>query len=172
MPQQTTEPPFIEPQSIPTPVPPSEETRRLVADPVESENVYTPTADERDQFRTLMACGKRPKTIDVLGHTVEIESLNVDDDLRIGLFTKDYRDSDAYARAIHVGTCAAGIRTVDGRLLYTPISSEESSETIFRAKVKVLLKYYPVVVTEIYREILMLDAEFAELATKLNLLTG
>jgi hypothetical protein len=174
----TTEPPpFIEPsKSIPTPVPQTppeemEETRRLVDGPVE-EDVYSPTPEERAQFATLLACGKRSKKIDVLGHEVAIESLNVDDDLRIGLYTRPYRDSDAYARAIHIGTCAAGIRSVDGRLLYTPLSSDETSESIFDHKVEKLLKFYPVSVTEIYREILNLDAEFAELAIKLKKLTG
>ncbi len=119
-----------------------------------------------------MSCGKRTKVIEVLGHSVGIESLNVDDDLRIGLFTKEYRESDAYARAVHIGTCAAGVRTIDGRLLYTPISEDETPESVFQAKVTKLLKFYPVSITEIYREILNLDAEFGELAMKLGKLKG
>jgi hypothetical protein len=173
-------PPFLEPQEVPNPTPPppptlSEEfteTRRVVGEPLKGEEIFTPTDEERKQFITLMSCGKRTKVIDVLGHSVGIESLNVDDDLRIGLFTKEYRESDAYARAVHIGTCAAGIRTVDGRLLYTPLSPDETSESIFAAKVDRLLKYYPVSITEIYREILNLDAEFGELALKLGKLKG
>jgi hypothetical protein len=187
----TTEPSFIDPQVIPEPptipsipdprldatkssgAPPEEfvETRRVVGTQT-GEEVTELTAEERASFASLMSCGKRSKTIDVLGHTVVIESLNNDDDIQIGMFTKEYKDSDAYARAVHVGTCAAGIRTVDGRPLYNTISTDETSTSIFRAKVNQLLKYHPISVTEIYREILNLDAEFAELAIKLGKLKG
>jgi hypothetical protein len=150
------------------------ENRRVVGELIEeeTEKVTDLTLDERAQFVTLMTCGRRTKTIDVLGHKVTIESLNNDDDLRIGLYTKDYRDSDAYARAVHIGTCAAGIRSIDDQPLYQSLSQDESSESIFRAKAEKLLKFYPIAVTEIYREILKLDVEFAELATKLGKLKG
>src|SRR6516225_4303989 len=168
--------PFLPPQEIPVPFDisevPQEENRRIVGEPLVGEEVFTPTDEERNQFATLMSCGKRTKVIDVLGHSVGIESLNVDDDLRIGLFTKEFRESDAYARAVHIATCAAGIQTIDGRLLYTPISQDETSEAVFRAKAEKLKKFYPVAITEIYREILNLDAEFAELAIKLGKLKG
>lgn len=179
-------PPFIPPQEIPqatVTIPPEVleemrqagelgETRRLVGGPLEEEGVFELTDEERTEFVTLMTCGKRSKVIDVLGHSVGIESLNNDDDLRIGLFTKEYRDSDAYARAVHVATAAAAIRTIDGRMLYTPLSMDETPESIFAAKVQKLLKYHPVSVTEIYREVLNLDAEFVELAVRLGKLKG
>ena len=149
-----------------------EESRRVVGELEQEEKVTDLTDEERAQFVILMNCGKRTKTIEVLGHKVGIESLNNDDDLRIGLYTKDFRDSDAYARAVHIGTCAAGIRTIDDRPLYQVISSDESPESIFRAKVEKLLKFYPIAITEIYREILKLDVEFAELAQKLGKLKG
>jgi hypothetical protein len=174
-------PPFIPPQEIPD-LPPTAaempleeeftETRRLVGGPVEDEGVFTPTDDERAQFVSLMTCGKKTKVIDVMGHSVGIESLNVDDDLRVGMFTKDFLGSDAYSRSIQVATCAAGIRTIDGRLFYTALSEDETTESIFAAKVTKLLKYRPVVITEIYREVLNLDVEFVELALKLGKLKG
>jgi hypothetical protein len=168
-------PPLIAPQEVPQqsiPVPPHEgEDRRLVGEAPEAD-ITELTDEERNQFITLMSCGKRSKTIDVMGHSVSIESLNVDDDLRAGLFTKEYRDSDAYARAVQLATCAAGIRTVNGRPLYTPISVDETSESIFQAKLSKLLKYHPVVITEIYREIINLDLEFGELAMRLGKLKG
>ena len=64
------------------------------------------------------------------------------------------------------------LRTVDGRMLYTPLSQDESPESIFAAKVAKLLKWYPVSITEIYREILNLDAEFGALAQALGKLKG
>jgi CRISPR/Cas system-associated endonuclease Cas3-HD len=71
-----------------------------------------------------------------------------------------------------VATCAAGIRTIDGRPLYNALSRDESPESIFQAKLQKLRQYYPVVITEIYREILNLDVEFVELAVKLGKLKG
>jgi hypothetical protein len=178
-------PPFIPPQEVPqvASIPPEileemrlagelGETRRIVGAPLEEEGVFTPTDDERSEFVNLMTCGKRTKVIEVMGHSVGIESLNVDDDLRISRFTKDYKDTDGFARAVHVATCAAGIRTVDGRMLYTALSMDESLESIFQAKLEKLLKWYPVTITEIYRGIINLDVEFVELAVKLGKLTG
>ena len=164
---------------LPPPAPPEEfierpveEDRRVVGEIEVEEQVTELTAEERANFVTLMTCGKRTKVIEVLGHQVGIESLNNDDDLRIGLYTKDYRESDAFSRAVHIGTCAAGIRTIDGRPLYTALSTDETPEAIFQEKVTKLLKFYPISITEIYREILKLDLEFAELATKLGKLRG
>jgi hypothetical protein len=170
-------PPLIAPQEVsqqPIPVPQvaqDGEDRRLVGE-TPGEDVTKPTDEERNQFITLMSCGKRSKSIDVMGHPVVVESLNVDDDLRIGLFTKDYRESDAYPSAVRLATCAAGVRTIGGRALYTPISTDETSESIFRAKLEKLLKYHTSVITEIYREIVNLDIEFGELALKLGKLKG
>lgn len=148
-----------------------QETSRLVADEPE-EDVTELSGEDRQVFDSLLTCGKRSKTIEVMGHKVTIESLNVDDDLRIGLYTKDYRDSDAYPRAIQLATCAAGIRSINNRALYSALSYDESSQSVFQAKVDKLTKYYPIVITEIYREILNLDSEFAELALKLGKLKG
>lgn len=183
-------PPFIPPQDIltdqmgPIPMVPADtpaegyegfseaENRRVSNELAGNEETTELTEDERSQFETLLTCGKRTKTVDVMGHAVGIESLNVDDDLRIGLYTKDYRESDAYARAIQLATCAAGIRTIDKRSLYQSLSRDETSESVFQAKVQKLLQYHAAVITEIYREIMNLDVEFGELAMKLGKLKG
>lgn len=148
-----------------------EESRRIVSD-TQGENITELSDEDRHAFDSLLTCGKRTKTIEVMGHKVTIESLNVDDDLRIGMYTKEYRDSDAFPRAVQVATCAAGIRAVNNRPLYQALSTDESTNAIFQIKVDKLANYYPIVITEIYREILNLDAEFAELALKLGKLKG
>ena len=162
---------IITPDQI-APIPDLEENRRVVGEVEEAEKVTKLTDEERMLFVSLVTCGKRSKIIEVLGHSVGIESLNSEDDLRIGLYTKEYRDSDAYSRAVHIGTCAAGIRTIDGRPLYSALSEDEGPQGVFQAKVEKLKKFYPIALTEIYREILKLDLEFAELATKLGKLKG
>lgn len=162
----------VAPQSIPVSQE-GEETRRLVSTPAQrSEDEWDPSDEERDQFATLLNCGKRTAVITVMGHQVGIESLNVDDDLRVGLFTQKFLGSEAYARAVALATCAAGIRTVDGRALYTPVSSDESPESIFECKLEKLRKYHASVIMEIHPHILNLDIEFANLAMKLGKLKG
>lgn len=178
--------PFIEPTNIP-PVAeepflvvgpakdeaeePQEETRRLVGSSA-SEEVFTPTPQELAQFSSLLTVGKREKAIEVLGHRVTIASLNTDDDLHIGMFTKDYLDSTAYPTAVKLATCAAGIRAINNRPIYNTLSSDESAYSVFLAKVEKLREYHLAPLTEIHREILQLDQEFGELAVKLGKLPG
>lgn len=151
----------------------SESDRQKVEEVVAVEKVTELTEEERGWFTSLLTCGRRHKTITVMGdHKVAIQTLNADDDLRIGLYTKVYKDSDSYPRAYQIAVCAAGIRTVDNRPLYQPISEEEDAQAVFMEKVERMSKFYPVVIAEIYRSIMDLDGEFAELARKLGKLTG
>lgn len=158
--------------SGPIQVEPTEESRRLVSTPVPSEEIWEPDNEERAQFASLMTVGIKTKVIDCMGHSVGISSLTVDDDLSIGIFTKDYLGTEAYARAIQLATCAAGVRTIDGRMLYAPLSPDEPAEAIFHGKLEKLRKYHTSVIMEIYPHILNLDADFARLAIKLGKLKG
>lgn len=153
-------------------IPQGEEDREKVEKDT-SEKVTELTDEERSWFSALLTCGRRHKTITVMGdHPVAIQTLNADDDLRIGLYTKEFKDSDAYPRAYQIAVCASGIRTVDNRPLYQPITEDEDSNAVFMEKVNRMSKFYPVVITEIYRAIMDLDTEFAELARKLGKLSG
>ena len=128
--------------------------------------------EERKWFDTLLTVGRRSKTISVFGHEVVIQNLNTDDDLRIGLACKEFQGAvPADARAYQVATCAAGIRSIDGQPLYQPLGETDPQE-MFDQKMARLRQYYPVVITQIYREILALDGEFIELAQKLGKLVG
>ena len=130
------------------------------------------TDEERKWFDTLLTVGRRSKTISVFGHSVVIQNLNTDDDLRIGLACKEFQGAvPAEARAYQVATCAAGIRSIDGQPLYQPLGETDPQE-MFDQKMARLRQYYPVVITQIYREILALDGEFIELAQKLGKLVG
>lgn len=149
------------------------EDDRQKVDEDAGEKITELTDEERTWFSTLLTCGRRHKTITVMGdHKVAIQTLNADDDLRIGLYTKEFKDSDAYPRAYQIAVCASGIRTVDDRPLYQPITEGEDDNAVFMEKVSRMSKFYPVVITEIYRAIMDLDTEFAELARKLGKLSG
>lgn len=164
--------PIMPPEAFSVPVG-EEEDRQKVADPVPVETVTELTDEERTWFSSLLTCGRRHKIITVMGdHKVAIQSLTGDDDLRIGLYTKAYKDSDAYPRAYQIAVCASGIRTIDNRPLYSPITEDEDDQAVFTEKVERMKKFYPVVITEIYRSIMELDGEFAELARKLGKLSG
>jgi hypothetical protein len=130
------------------------------------EQVTELTPEERAEFGMLMSVGRRSKSIDVYGHKVDIESLTVGDDCKIGLFCKEYRDAPpADSRSFQIAVCACAIRSVDNRPLYTALSEDED---VFAAKVNKLMTWYPPVITEVYRAVLDLDREFGELAEKLK----
>lgn len=136
---------------------------------VPGEDITELSAEERARFAMLMYVGKTTKVIDVYSHPVVIESINVGDDLLIGMYRRDFQgDQLAEARAYQIAICACGIRLINGQPLYVPISMEESADEIFRIKVEKLKLYYPAVISKIYEGIRDLDREFAELADKMG----
>lgn len=153
------------------------EEREKVATPeqevaAQGEEVTELTNEERGWFDALLTVGRRSRTISVMGHEVVIQNLNTDDDLRIGMFCKEFQGAPpADSRAYQLATCAAGVKSVDGLPLYQPLGVVDDQE-MFDQKISRLRQYYPVVITQIYREILSLDGEFMELAQKLGKLKG
>jgi uncharacterized transporter YbjL len=173
-------PPDIYPVSLPSPEAIiaqeenlEEETRRvvgeIVTEEVEAEDpVVELTDEERLLFRSLMTVGKRVKTLAVMDHSVLIETLNIDDELQIGLACREFEGTKAFARAYQLAVCAASVKEVDGIPLYQPLSEEVESSEVFAKKLDKLKKYYPVVLYKIYRGVLDLEQEFAELVEKLG----
>ena len=137
------------------------------------EEVTELTDQERQDFASLMTCGRRSKTITVMGHPVVIQTLTTADEMRIGLFTKRYTDTQlGFQRAYQVAVCAAGIREVQGRPLFTSLREVTSQDEVFDRSVDAVKEFYPVVVTQVYQAIMDLEREFAELAIKLGKLPG
>lgn len=171
-------PPEIPQVSLPTEVVDAEEvteeeTRRVVGEiiteEVEQEDpVVELTDEERSLFRSLMTVGKRTKTLSVLDHSVLIETLNIDDELQVGLACREYEGTKAFARAYQLAVCAAAIKEVDGIPLYQSLSDDVEPSEVFAKKLDKLKKYYPVVLYKIYRGVLELEQEFAELIDKLG----
>ena len=126
--------------------------------------------EEEVMFASLLTCGRRTKTLRVLDHTVVVESLNCDDDLRIGLYMKDYTGTIGEQRAYQVGVAAAGIRTIDGRPLVQQLYPD--ADAFFDEKVAKVVKMYPTVVGHIYRAVIDAEKEFVELVTRLGKLPG
>lgn len=171
--------PTVDPDLVP-PTMPSED-RRIVASEETLDDAERPepvevtelTAEERRDFSSLLTCGRRSKTITVMGHPVVIQTLTTADEMRIGLFTKSYIETQiGFQRAYQVGVCAAGIREVQGRPLFTSLREITSEDEIFDKNAEEVQKFYPIVVAQIYQAIMDLEREFAELAIKLGKLTG
>jgi hypothetical protein len=169
--------PTIEPGLAP-PTPPSQD-RRVVSElveeqaPEEEAQETVLTDDERRDFAALLTCGRRSKTLTVMGHPVVIQTLTTGDEMRIGLYTKKYTDTPlGFQRSYQVAVCAAGIREVQGRPLFSSLREVTSEDEIFDRSVEAVAEFYPIVVTQIYQGIMDLEREFAELAIKLGKLSG
>lgn len=153
--------------------------RRIVGEPIEVEDEPSPvevtelTTEERNDFASLLTCGRRFKTVSVMGHPVKIQTLKTGDEMRIGLFTKKYLDSQlGFQRSYQVAVCAAGVRELQGKPLFSSLSPATDEDEIFAKSVETVQELYPIVVTQIFTEIMNLEREFAELAIKLGKLKG
>lgn len=149
----------------------SGETRLIVGDSVSSRITELSDKDRVD-FSTLLTCGQISGELNVMDHAVAIENLDTLDYLMCGKFTKEYVGTDAYQWAHQLATVACGIRTVDGRPVYTAHTENATPQHHFDETVKRLRHFRPVVIVEIYHEICKLDVEFDELRTKLGKQNG
>lgn len=130
------------------------------------------TDEERRWFSSLLTVGRRSKAVEVYGHPVVIQTLTAADELRIGLYCRQYQETNAFARAYQVAVCAAAVRSADGKALFTSLSEVPSEDEVFDAKVAAVEKWYPIVVSKIHRAVMELEQEFAELAEKLGKAAG
>lgn len=167
-----------DPVLAPPDLPPPDEDRRVVGELITEKvpggpaEVTELTAEERADFAMLLTVGRRSKKIDVMGHAVVIQTLKSADEMRVGLFCKPYIDSYGFNRSYQVAVCAAGIREVDGRPLFSSLSENPDPDEIFDKCAAKVTEFYPVVVTQIYQAIMDLEKEFAELAIRLGKLKG
>lgn len=139
----------------------------------DEEEVTELTPQERSDFATLLTCGRRSKRISVMGHSVVIQTLKTGDEMRIGLYTKPYLESQlGFQRAYQVAVVAAGVREIQGKPLFRELSPVTDEDEIFDRKAEAAKEYYPVVITQIYQAIMDLEREFAQLAIKLGKLKG
>lgn len=128
--------------------------------------------EEQIMFASLLTCGRRSKVISLLDHTVVVQTLCADDDLRIGMYVKEYQGSLGEQRAYQVGVAAAGIRTIDGVPLVQTLYEQATDDALFDQKVLKVSQMYPTVINRIYRAVMDAEKEFVELATTLGKLDG
>ncbi len=174
-PVEPPEPPeeFIPPSGAFAAIEEDHEGGVLVGEPVaQQEEVTDLSPEEEVMFASLMTCGRRTKVAHILDHTVVVQTLCGDDDLRIGLYVKEYVGSLGEQRAYQIGVAAAGIRTIDGKPLVQTIYAEADNDALFQQKATKIGQMYPTVINRIYRAVMDAEKEFVELATKLGKLDG
>ena len=165
--------PAVDPDLIPPTAPEDRQiVGELVAEKPPEPDVTELTDQERADFATLLTVGRRTKKITVMDHAVVIQTLKTGDEMRIGLFTKPYLETQGFSRAYQVAVCAAGIKEVDGKPLWRSLAETPDEDEAFRKSVEVVDDYYPIVVSQIYQGIMDLEREFADLAVKLGKLPG
>lgn len=158
-------PPILPPSGVkkPTEVPVPDTSEK------ESEGL---SPEEHALFSSLLTCGRKINTVDIFNHIVVVHSLCGDDDLRIGLYVKEFQGSLGESRAYQIGVAAAGIETIDGTPLVTPLFANADESTLFDEKVKRVAKMYPVVINRIYRAVLDAEKDFVELTVRLGKSNG
>lgn len=132
------------------------------------EQITELTEEERAQFRSLLAIGKRVKTVYLFDQKIEIATLMSDDEIRVGDRVKKHVDSPAYNRAYQVAYVASAIRSVNGESWMNTLEQNPDPDVLFESKLRKAERLYPLVVQYIYRECISMDTEFAELAAKLG----
>lgn len=158
-------------------------TRRVVGDlveePVEEKSEPEPilTAEEKRDFQRLVTVGRRYKTVNVADFQVRIRTLKTGDELRIGLFTKEYLESHGFARAHQIAVVASGLVEIkddrgNEQELWTSLKEVRDPDEIFAKNCDALLEFHPPVVVQIYDEIMSLEREFAQVAVKLGKFPG
>lgn len=154
-------------------MPPTDTPPQPVVDssgPPEEEVELSP--EEQLMFASLLTCGRRSKTVNIYDHTVVVQTLCADDDLRIGLFAKNYMGSLGEHRAFQVGVAAAGIRSIDGKPFVPSLFEQGHEDALFDEKVAKVTKMYPTTINRIYRAVLEAEKEFVELTERLGKSSG
>jgi hypothetical protein len=128
--------------------------------------------EEAIMFASLLTCGRRSKSVTILDHAVVVQTLCGDDDLRIGLYVKDYAGTSGEQRAYQIAVAAAGIRSIDGAPFVEGLFTNASQDALFDQKVQKMSTMYPHVIARIYRAVMEAEKEFVELATRLGKLDG
>jgi hypothetical protein len=134
----------------------------------ETEQITELTAEERRNLETLCTVGRRVKTVTVFDHSIVLATLNVDDEMRVGLATQQYQNTQGWRPAYQSAIVAAAVRKVDGRTLENTLVENPDPEVLFEQKLKEVRSWYPLVVQYAYNEYLKIEQEFAELARKLG----
>lgn len=125
------------------------------------------TDEEEDEVVDLINAGRKEKFVTVFNRRIQLRTLTIREELKVSDITKLYIGTDGYARAYRVAVVAAAIRSIDGKLLFNPISDKEFDDIITK-KYEILLDYFPLAVDQIYNEYRDMELELLALVQKLG----
>jgi hypothetical protein len=145
------------------------EIKEAAAKAAEEEPVLT--ADEEDEVVDLMHAGRKERFVEVFNRNIHLRTLTIAEELKVSEITKPYLNSDGWGRAYRTAVVAAAIRTIDGKLLFNPMSDNEFDQIIVK-KFEILLDYYPLAVDQIYNKYRELELELLALVDKLGKSSG
>lgn len=129
------------------------------------------TDEEEDEVVDLVNAGKKEKFFEIFGRRIQLRTLTIEEELKLSEITKQYMGTDAYPRAYRTAVVAAAIRTIDGKLLFNPISEAEFDQIIVK-KFEKLLDWYPLGVDQIFARYQEMERELLELVQKLGKSSG
>lgn len=144
------------------------ETVEDAAKEAEKDIITELTPEERRDFQHLMTLGRLTKTFTLFEHTIVIETLNTDDEIRVFRSCKDEEGTNAYNALYRSAVNAAAIRSVDGVSWMDTLTEDPEPGVVFEQKLVKIRKYYPLINQYIYNEVIQLTGRFAELARKLG----
>lgn len=125
------------------------------------------TEEEEEEVVDLLVAGKKDRVVTVFGRVIHLQTLTIAEELKVSQITKPYIGSDGWGRATRTAVVAAAIRTIDGELLFNPLSKSDFDEIISK-KFDKLMDWYPLGVDQIYKEYVEMEKELADLVKKLG----
>lgn len=129
------------------------------------------TEEEETEVVDLINAGRKERFPVIFGRKIHLRTLTIEEELKVSEITKQYLGSDGYPRAYRTAVVAAAIRTIDGQLLFNPISESEFDQIIVE-KFKKLLDYYPLAVDQIYAQYREMELELLALVENLGKSSG
>lgn len=129
------------------------------------------TDTEETEVVDLIHAGRKESWPVVFGRKIHLRTLTIEEELKVSEITKPYIGTDAYARSYRTAVVAAAIRTIDGELLFNPLSESEF-ENLIAEKFKKLLDWYPLGVDQVYARYRDMELELLALVEKLGKSSG
>lgn len=129
------------------------------------------TEAEEDEVVDLVYAGRKETHFELFGRMIHLRTLTIEEELKVAEVTKPWLQTDGYPRAYRTAVVAAAIRTIDGKLLFNPLS-ESDFDQIVRKKFEKLLNYYPLGVDQIYARYYEMERELLVFVEKLGKSSG
>jgi hypothetical protein len=152
-------PPPFEPGSQPAPPPPDPVPLGDAGVPDEGEPIGIGEADPRWKidYHGLLFTGALRGYFRYLGHRIDIRTLRSSDELILGLLTREYSDTVAYARAHAQGIAALAVEAVDGKPMPVPLGENGDSYAWARDRYAYAGRWYPFVIDAVFERYLELE---------------